>query len=85
MKKLLLVLLFVPLVSFGQSSSSINEQLTQDLLSIYAQNHIVGFSVAIVTKIKYYTQKGLVILINLKTKLIQKTPFKTLLQSLKPL
>ena len=58
MKKLLLVLLFVPLVSFGQSSSSINEQLTQDLLSIYAQNHIVGFSVAIVNQDKILYTKG---------------------------
>ena len=58
MKKLLLVLLFVPLVFFGQSSSSINEQLTQDLLSIYAQNHIVGFSVAIVNQDKILYTKG---------------------------
>jgi CubicO group peptidase (beta-lactamase class C family) len=58
MKKLILLLLFVPLVSFGQSSSSINEQLTQDLLSIYAQNHIVGFSVAIVNQDKILYTKG---------------------------
>ena len=57
MKKLIL-LLFIPLVSFGQSSSSINEQLTQDLLSIYAQNHIVGFSVAIVNQDKILYTKG---------------------------
>jgi len=58
MKKLILLLLFIPLVSFGQSSSSINEQLTQDLLSIYAQNHIVGFSVAIVNQDKILYTKG---------------------------
>ena len=58
MKKFLLLLLFIPFVSFGQSSSSINEQLTQDLLSIYAQNHIVGFSVAIVNQDKILYTKG---------------------------
>ena len=58
MKKLLFLLVFIPLVSFGQSSSSINEQLTQDLLSIYAQNHIVGFSVAIVNQDKILYTKG---------------------------
>jgi len=57
-KKLLFLLVFIPLVSFGQSSSSINEQLTQDLLSIYAQNHIVGFSVAIVNQDKILYTKG---------------------------
>ena len=58
MKKLLFLLVFIPLVSFGQSSSSINEQLTQDLFSIYAKNHIVGFSVAIVNQDKILYTKG---------------------------
>lgn len=44
--------------TYGQTTTSIGEQLTEDLQHIYSQNHIVGFSVAIVNQERILYSKG---------------------------
>jgi len=59
MKKFIVILLNVLYIqSYGQTSNSIGEQLTKDLLHIYSKNYIIGFSVAIVNEDKILYSKG---------------------------
>ncbi len=59
MKKFIVILLNVLYIQiYGQTSNSIGEQLTKDLLNIYSKNHIIGFSVAIVNQDKILYSKG---------------------------
>ena len=59
MKKFIVILLNVLCIqSYGQTSNSIGEQLTKDLLHIYSKNYIIGFSVAIVNQDKILYSKG---------------------------
>lgn len=44
--------------TYGQTTTSIGEQHTEDLQHIYSQNHIVGFSVAIVNQERILYSKG---------------------------
>lgn len=59
MKTIFTILLSVFYIqTYGQTTTSIGEQLTEDLQHIYSQNHIVGFSVAIVNQERILYSKG---------------------------
>ncbi|MBD1261542.1 beta-lactamase family protein [Maribacter polysiphoniae] len=61
MKKLIILLVFNALLyqSYGQTNDSITKELTQALEQIYAQGHIIGFSVAVVNQDGIVFEKGL--------------------------
>ena len=61
MKKLIILLVFNALLyqSYGQTNDSISKELTQALEQVYAQGHIIGFSVAVVNQDGIVFEKGL--------------------------